>query len=267
MKHLDLFSGIGGFALAAEMVWENMEHIFCEIDPFCKAVLKKHWPESPIYDDIRQLRGQELGTVELITGGFPCQPFSNAGKKRGKEDDRDLWPQMFRIIKETRPRWVLGENVAGFIKMELDRSLFDLESIGYAVEAVVIPACAVGAPHRRDRVWIIANNDKIGKLDKFSPKHATKNWQQTFFESYCGNSASFTDNNSKRRKGSGKKTFPRKRGLQGSEDERRYTNYWERPDLFTPKLCGNGNGISQRLDACGNAIVPQVAAEIMRHMT
>ncbi|GCD83692.1 hypothetical protein PTHTG4_27560 [Parageobacillus thermoglucosidasius] len=166
MKSIELFAGIGGMALAAG--WAGIETIaFCEKDQFCQKVLKKHWPHVPIFDDIKKMNRQVLeehgviekdGTVDLISGGFPCQPYSIAGKRRGKEDDRDLWPEMFRIIKEIRPTWVVGENVANFANMELDRTLFDLESIGYRGRAFIIPACAVGAEHRRDRVFIVAHS-------------------------------------------------------------------------------------------------------------
>lgn len=157
MRHLDLFSGIGGFALAADWVWPDAEHVFCEIEPFAQAVLRKHWPNAPIYEDIKELAGTNFGAIDLLTGGFPCQPFSDAGLKRGKDDDRDLWPEMFRVIKETRPTWIVGENVAGFVKMELDRSVSDLESEGYAVQAFDIPAIAVDARHIRHRIWIVAH--------------------------------------------------------------------------------------------------------------
>lgn len=113
VNHLDLFSGIGGFSLAADWVWENDHKIigFCEIDKFCQKVLKKHWPGVPIYDDIKKLDGKQFGTVDLLTGGFPCQPFSVAGKRKGQEDDRALWPEMFRIIQESKPHWIIGENI------------------------------------------------------------------------------------------------------------------------------------------------------------
>jgi len=161
VTYLDLFSGIGGFALAAEWVWGSDLEIlyFVEIDPFCQRVLKKHWPEVPIHDDIKTFKAtQYLGRVALLTGGFPCQPVSHAGKQKGKEDDRWLWPEMARIIEECRPRWVVCENVAGLIHLGLDDVLFDLEDLGYEAWPTVIPACAVNAPHRRDRVWIIAYN-------------------------------------------------------------------------------------------------------------
>lgn len=156
LTHVDLFSGIGGFALAAR--WTGLETVvFCEMDKFCQKVLNKHWPEVPIIEDIKTFNGSRFSNVFLLTGGFPCQPFSCAGKRRGKEDDRYLWPEMLRVISEVKPRWVIGENVAGFINMGLDDCISDLEGEGYEVQAFIIPACAVNAPHRRDRVWIVAN--------------------------------------------------------------------------------------------------------------
>ena len=161
--HLDLFSGIGGFALAAG--WAGFKTIgFCEIDPYCQGVLKKHWPQIPIHSDIKELRGGAYGNCTLLTGGFPCQPFSHAGKRRGKDDDRHLWPEMLRIIEEAKPTWIIGENVAGIINMELDQVCLDLEAKGYEVQPIVIPACAINAPHRRDRVWIICNS-KFKRLE------------------------------------------------------------------------------------------------------
>lgn len=161
MKVLDLFSGIGGFSLGLERAgFETVA--FCEIEEYPRKVLKKHWPDTPIYEDVRKLDGKQFrGSVELICGGFPCQPFSVAGKQRGKEDDRHLWPEMLRIIKETKPNWVIGENVTGFIKMALDDVLSDLEGEGYTCQTFAIPACAVGGIHRRDRVWIVAHSNEI----------------------------------------------------------------------------------------------------------
>lgn len=161
MKHLDLFSGIGGFALAASWVWGEQHeiHRFVEIEQFAQKVLKKHWPDVPIHGDIKTY--EHDGTpIDIISGGFPCQPYSKAGKRLGKKDDRALWPEMLRVIKEAKPRWIIGENVTGFISLGLEGCLSDLESEGYETAVVVIPACAVGAPHRRDRVWIIANYDQ-----------------------------------------------------------------------------------------------------------
>jgi DNA (cytosine-5)-methyltransferase 1 len=152
-----LFSGIGGMDLGLQRV--GMEIAWqVEIDEFCNKVLEKHWPDVKRYGDIKNVKGTELGTVNVICGGFPCQPFSNAGKRRGKEDDRYLWPEMLRVVSEVRSDWVIGENVGGFINMGLDNCISDLENQGYEVQAFIIPACAVNAPHRRDRVWIVANS-------------------------------------------------------------------------------------------------------------
>lgn len=156
MKVLDLFSGIGGFSLGLHRASKEFKTVaFCEMDPFCTQILNKHWPDVPVYPDIRKLNGKEIGTIDIVCGGFPCQPFSQAGKRRGKEDDRDLWPEMFRIIQGCKPRWIIGENVSGFVNMELDRTVSDLESEGYEVRTFVLGACAVQAPHQRQRCWII----------------------------------------------------------------------------------------------------------------
>jgi len=162
---LDLFSGIGGFSLGLKRA--GMETIgFCEIDPFCRRVLAKHWPDVTIHTDIRGLDGKDYkGRTDVICGGFPCQPFSQAGKRRGTEDDRHLWPEMLRVISEVRPTWVIGENVIGFVKMELDSVLSDLEREGYQTRAFIIPACGIDAPHKRDRVWIISHANSEGESD------------------------------------------------------------------------------------------------------
>ncbi len=161
MRVLDLFSGIGGFSLGLERA--GMKTVaFCEIDPFCRAVLKKYWPDVPIFNDVRKIKDEYTGPVDVICGGFPCQPFSVAGKQRGEDDDRHLWPAMFECIKHFRPRWVIGENVPGIVKMAVDGVLSDLESAGYTVRTFNIPACAVDAPHRRERIWIVAYSGSGG---------------------------------------------------------------------------------------------------------
>ncbi len=152
-----LFSGIGGFDLGLERAGMKVKWQV-ENDKFCNKILEKHWPDVKRYGDIREVGGHNLEPVDLICGGFPCQPFSVAGKQRGTEDDRYLWPEMFRIIQELKPRWVLGENVTGLVRMGLDDCLSDLEGEGYTVQTFIVPACAVNAPHRRDRLWIVAWN-------------------------------------------------------------------------------------------------------------
>jgi DNA (cytosine-5)-methyltransferase 1 len=159
VNHLSLFSGIGGIDLAAH--WAGMRTVaFVEQNKFCQQVLTKHWPGVPIFDDVCTLTAEDLHeSIDIISGGFPCQPFSKAGKRLGGEDDRYLWPQFARLIEELRPTWVVGENVAGIITLALDDVLANLESLGYATSTFVIPACAVGARHRRERVFIVAHSD------------------------------------------------------------------------------------------------------------
>ena len=157
--HVDLFSGIGGFALACR--WAGVQTVaFAEIDDYASRVLAKNFPGVTNYGDIRNVPPTD--NVWLVTGGFPCQPFSVAGKQRGADDDRWLWPEMAACIERIRPRWVLAENVPGIVNMELDTVLSDLEAIDYTTWAVVVPAVAVDAPHRRDRVWIVAHTERTG---------------------------------------------------------------------------------------------------------
>ncbi len=161
INHGSLFSGIGGFDLAAEwMGWNNVFH--CEWMPFPRQILKYHFPNSISYEDITKTDFTiHRGTIDVLTGGFPCQPYSVAGKRLGKEDERHLWPEMLRAIREIEPRFVVGENVRGLVNwnggMVFDEVQANLEDAGYEVIPFIIPACAVGAPHRRDRVWFVAH--------------------------------------------------------------------------------------------------------------
>jgi DNA (cytosine-5)-methyltransferase 1 len=164
MNHASLCSGIGGFDLAAE--WMGWNNIFAvEKDEACQKVLRKNFSELKLYDDLYKFNGVNYeGTIDIISAGFPCQPFSVAGKQKGKEDDRHLWPEVLRIVKEIKPTFFLGENVPGIISLALDEVLSDLESEGYACQTFIIPACAVNAIHRRDRVWIIAYSHANGEM-------------------------------------------------------------------------------------------------------
>ena len=162
VTHGSLFSGIGGFDLAAEwMGWENKFH--CEWNDFGQKVLKHYWPNATSYGDITKTDFSiHRGSIDIISGGFPCQPYSMAGKRKGKEDDRHLWPEMLRAIREIQPRWVVGENVLGLVNwsggLVFHEVQADLEAAGYEVWPYVLPACGVNAPHRRDRVWFVAKN-------------------------------------------------------------------------------------------------------------
>ena len=166
MRHVDLCSGIGGFALGFEWAGLSSPVLFCDNELWCRRVLAKHWPHVPVAEDVRELAkdaGRLVPDCDILTAGYPCQPFSAAGKQRGEEDDRHIWPEIFTIVKAKLPRWCVFENVYGHISLGLDQVLSDLEGQGYACQAFVVPACAVDAPHRRDRVWIVANTDNTGQ--------------------------------------------------------------------------------------------------------
>jgi len=168
MNHLDLFSGIGGFSLALERVGFKTVG-FCEVDPYCRLLLQKHWKGVTIHHDIKKLEAKDIKEpIDILTGGFPCQPYSVAGKQKGTNDDRYLWPDMFRVIKEVKPTFVIAENVRGIINIQ-DGMVFetvctDLESQGFEVQPFIIPAAGIGAPHKRERVWIVGYSKHNGSL-------------------------------------------------------------------------------------------------------
>ena len=197
MRLLDLFSGIGGFSYAAEKLVGGYETVaFCEQDEFCQQVLRKHWKDVPIYDDVRTIDATRLGTIDIVAGGFPCQAVSQAGLQKATEDDRWLWDEMLRIIQDCKPRWVIGENVVGLININqgilFEQVQTDLEKEGYSVQSVVIPAASKNAPHGRDRVWIIGQltsntNNTRNRTSKtyIDKKQQTieQGWkEQSFFE-------------------------------------------------------------------------------------
>ncbi|WP_281671873.1 DNA cytosine methyltransferase [Rikenella microfusus] len=267
MYPASLFSGIGGFDLAAE--WAGWTNAFnCEIDPFCRRVLQYHFPDAKQYTDIRATDfSLWAGRVDVLTGGFPCQPFSVAGKRRGTEDERHLWPEMLRAIREISPRWVVGENVRGILSwndgMVFEQVCADLEAEGYEVQPFVLPACGVGAPHRRDRVWFVA--------------HRTNAGSETVREGADGllSGRTVADTDGERR------PELHAAAKSGETNERDYAGgyeipHWERFPTESP-VCGGDDGFSARLDgitvprwraesikAYGNAIVPQVACRIFK---
>jgi len=413
LKLLDLFSGIGGFSLAARWTGAIETAAFVEIDEFCKKVLKKHWPNTPIISDIREVTGERIrgivakstsresgeqaerqggqdigrgnseivadtesngrgtrraepegqqgesgagyGHIDILTGGFPCQPFSAAGKRKGKTDDRYLWPEMLRVIAECKPTWIIGENVAGLINMaqpdsqpEMDceadidieenedcdsRGILggiidDLENLGYEVQPFVIPACAVNAPHRRDRVWIVAysvsrsseisnsgtvdcengETQKCRKTDiqdssAYRNCHAPDTARELSHGSreprgrrgeFADKSCSLADTSNQGLPGR-EWPGPHEQGqaTHGSTSERNHT--WDEPWIeVATRLCRVDDGLPSELDefgkisgesvaerkknktsagrvhrlkALGNAIVPQVAYEILKTIT
>jgi DNA (cytosine-5)-methyltransferase 1 len=173
LRHLDLFSGIGGFSLGLEATGGFETVAFCDIEEYPRKVLKKHWPHVKQYTDIKELTYDKLKSdglvsntekIDILTGGYPCQPFSVAGRKKGEKDPRHLWPEYFRLVRELRPDWIIGENVAGHIKLGLDTVLKNLESEGYSARTFSISASSVGANHQRERVWIVAHSERNGLL-------------------------------------------------------------------------------------------------------
>lgn len=284
MFHASLFSGIGGFDLAAERAgWANVFN--CEIDQFCQKVLKYHFPNAIQYKDIKSTDFTDWrGKVDIITGGFPCQPFSMAGKRRGTDDDRHLWPEMLRAIREIRPTWIVGENVYGFTNwsggLVFNQVLSDLENEGYEVQPFIIPACAVNAPHRRDRVWIVAHATNADRHRQ--EKHSTKTREQTFngIGGLCQNG----DAADALQQGYPVRFRPGRRSIHNQTEQsqrceltRTYSKEnWSQFPTQSP-LCSRNDGFPSGLDgitvsklrnesikAAGNAIVPNVAFEIFK---
>ena len=227
MTHGSLFSGIGGFDLAAEwMGWENVFH--CEWNPFCQKVLKYHFPKSISYEDITKTDFTiHKGKVDVITGGFPCQPYSTAGKRLGKDDERHLFPEMLRAIKEIQPRWIIGENVRGLVSWN-DGLVFneiydDLERESYEVQSFILPAASVGAPHKRDRIFFVAHSERF-RLEHGSDsrKVSTK----------------------KRKSTKGEKDKPT---LSTEAMGNGHKSKWENFPTVSP-VCSGDDGISDRLD-------------------
>ena len=183
LKHLDLFSGIGGFSLGLESAGLVETVAFCDFDQYCQKVLKKNFLGVPVYGDVKELNHDKLKAdgidqIDIITGGYPCQPFSVAGRKKGEEDPRHVWPEMFRLIQELRPTWVIGENVGGHIKLGLDSVLENLESEGYSARTFSISASSIGANHKRERVWIVAHSNEMQR--QFLCGQKSEQRQETF---------------------------------------------------------------------------------------
>lgn len=291
MRHGSLFSGIGGFDLASEwMGWENVFH--CEWNPFGQKVLNYYWPNAITYNDITKTDFTiHRGAIDILTGGFPCQPYSPAGKRLGKEDERHLWPEMLRAIREIQPTWVVGENVRGLTNwnggLVFDEVQAELEAQGYEVTPFLLPASAVNAPHRRDRIWFVAYSSSASKRakelrqvrrenaevnregNKFAIEFISINKQSNASDSDCiGQELREKGGCSKEGGKSYDKQFKRRNKLPGADFEMFPTQ---------PPICHGNDGIANGLDgitfpkwrqesikAGGNAIVPQVVYQIFK---
>ena len=193
LKHVDLCSGIGGFALGFRMAQLSNPILFCDIEPWCRKILKQHWADVPIYEDVKEIANDPERFIprrpDILTAGYPCQPFSVAGRRKGEKDDRHIWPEIFSIIQSRRPTWTVFENVRGHITMGLDSVLADLEREGYSTRTFIVPAIGVDAPHKRDRVWIVSRcTEGMGysTSDRWNSVGSDPNSRSTFGKSKEG---------------------------------------------------------------------------------
>ena len=291
LKLLDLFSGIGGFSLGFEKTGAFETIAFCEKDKFCQSVLAKHWNNIRIYDEIRNLKGKEIN-ADVVTGGFPCQPFSVAGKRKGTDDDRYLWDEMLRVITEVKARWIVGENVAGIINIEngkvLQQIQKDLESEGFQVQCLIIPASGVGAWHQRKRIFVIGcnvSNSKSLRPGRRSSEECgieERKFQQTeqkrsslrseaegCSSQNVSNSSSIGLSSKTNVKELERRRFSFEDNKTGGRSRLSTTESWWQ---IESKLRGIPDGIctgldknrANRIKALGNSIVPEIAYEIAK---
>ena len=305
MRHVDLCSGIGGFSLGFEWAGLSSPVLFCDVEPWCRQVLSKHWPDVPVACDVKELASdpdRNVPDCDILTAGYPCQPFSLAGKRGGEEDPRHIWPYILRIVASKRPSWCVFENVYGHLTLGLDQVLLDLEAEGYATRPFIVPACSVDAPHRRDRVWIIAkkvrpdtNGERPHRAQEY--KHGEDeptDGQERVSGSVCevladsGSAAERSagdvgDTSRSRQQGdngrrSGQELENGCEDVADTNNSGREEQRWPQPTQPKHKApqCGGGwiaepavgrvaNGIPRRVDrlrGLGNAIVPQIAMRI-----
>ena len=278
LRLLDLFSGIGGFSLGMEATKRIKTIGFVEKDKFCQKVLQKNFSNIPIEEDIRNVKGSNYA-ADIVSGGFPCQPFSVAGKRRGQDDDRYLWDETIRVVAETKPKWFVGENVEGIVNIQnglvLRQVQTDLEKEGFKVQCLIIPASGIGAWHQRKRVWIIANSKKLRNGGRSSERcgieerkfqQKEQKGSEVWSEVKRRSSQNLWHTKSPRLKSSinrqGKKQF---RGTNSPGVQCKKT-WWE----IESELCGVPNGLSYELDkdrvnrikSLGNSIIPQIAYQI-----
>lgn len=276
MKHATLFSGIGGPELAAEwMGWENAFH--CEINPFGRRVLDYYWPKAESYENIKETDFTKWrGTVDVLTGGFPCQPYSAAGKRKGKADERHLWPEMLRAIREIRPSWVVGENVFGITNWNggvvFEEVCAELEAEGYEVQPFVLPAAGINAPHKRDRVFFIAYSNGSANVRKSRENDGEgKEERDEVRESTESSSLRGNDSNASSVGYPGKEHRSKESRFDTEKDT---GERWENFPTQSP-ICSRNDEFSDRLDritfpkwrnesiaAYGNAIVPGLMYQI-----
>lgn len=277
MKHLSLFSGIGGFDLAAQwMGWDNIAH--CEWNPFGRKILNYYWPNAISYEDITKTDFTiHRGTIDIVTGGFPCQPYSVAGKRKGKEDERHLWPEMLRAIREIQPSWVVGENVRGLVSwndgMVFNEVQTDMEAIGYKILTFILPACGVNAPHRRDRIWFVAYSEgervkgfpirKESTLTKYgiNGDNGTASDAENKRCLQCPYERKLKRSSTRYRKGKSSGicktityTYSRRQSREkyrkeksGQPTEKSFSDYWTNFPTQSP-ICDGNDGFSYRLD-------------------
>ena len=276
-NHVDLCSGIGGFALGFEWAELSKPVLFCDIEPWSRQILAKHWPDVPIAEDVKELANDPDGLIpdcDILTAGYPCQPFSLAGERRGTEDDRHIWPYIFSIIQSKRPSWCVFENVYGHVSMGLDEVLSDLEGESYAARAFIVPACAVDAPHRRDRVFIICRNVGNTENERYkqwsdAEREGAENKQEQRLgvrSEPSGSGEDVADTDSERLQGQWREhEFVSEREAEhsvgSSGEEVRAREYWK----SEPSVGRVAHGIPRRVDrlkGLGNAIVPQIAMRI-----
>jgi len=287
MAHVDLCSGIGGFALGFQWAGLSKPVLFCDIEPWSRKVLAKHWPDVPIATDVKELASdpdRNVPDCDILTAGYPCQPFSHSGKRLGSADtDRHIWPYLLQIVAQKRPAWCVFENVYGHVSMGLDQVLSDLETQGYATRPFIVPACAVDAPHRRDRIWIIAqsndaNTDSAGQQQSNQEMAREPSEQSDSGGVQPGQTMADTSVRELQRRGQEQvyeqPDIPRQsgRGSQGEPPQRSTLGglggmadgipRWLDEPRDTPRTVKGVKGRADRLKGLGNAIVPQIAQKI-----
>lgn len=272
MEFGSLFAGIGGFDLG--LIRAGMKPAWqVEIDEFCQKVLEKNFPDVERFRDVKEVGKKNLRPVDVVVGGFPCQPHSLAGKRKGAEDDRDLWPEYRRIIEELRPRWVIGENVPGIRTTILDQVLSDLESLDYATRTLIIPACAFDAPHRRERVFIVAhaNQDSQSGKPEYERWEISRTMVPNTDAARNGAQGDVRDVTNSEEPGLSHRGQTRTQAIQDEANgrmaqpglERRSGSWWS----VEPDVGRVADGVPNRVDrlrALGNAVVPQVVEWIGR---